>query len=126
MKVRNCISSILSSKDKLASHSNRVGNDNFFLIRSFDKHFPMFVSKFLLVIIKRIGGEGEVRKLPFKLEKWSVLSSPFAHKTAWSQFERREYTYKVSMRGISDPITNILFRYISHSLPPGVRIGYFK
>jgi ribosomal protein S10 len=122
MKIRDCISFILASGKKQPSQQKLVEADDFFLIQSFDKNFARFVSKFLLAVIKRIGGEGELRKLPFNLERWSVLSSPFAHKTAWSQFERREYVYKVSMRGISEHVANMIFKYTSYLLPPGIRI----
>jgi ribosomal protein S10 len=124
MNIRNNISLILSAKNVQPNITKNLNKGNFFLVHSFNNYYPLFFSNFILTVVKKIGGNGEVMKIPFNIKKWSVLSSPFAHKTAWTQFEKREYTYKISLGGISLPIEKILHRYFLHVSPPSVQIEY--
>lgn len=61
------------------------------------------------------------RSLPIQIKKWSVLSSPFAHKTAWTQFERRTHTKLVSIYGLPDvELQKRFIWYIERHAPPDV------
>lgn len=42
-----------------------------------------------------------IRK-PLTIKKWSILSSPFIYKTAFTQFERRKHSRALICKGISE------------------------
>lgn len=55
-------------------------------------------------------------------KKWTVLSSPFIHKKARSQFELRTYSRIVEIFGIGSTTAKFLSWYIVRNSPPEVRI----
>jgi ribosomal protein S10 len=60
--------------------------------------------------------------LPLRIQKWSVLSSPHVHKTAWTQLERRTYARGVSIRGLQGDALKRYWWYIQQHCPPDVRL----
>jgi len=66
-------------------------------------------------------GEGS-RGLPTRMERWSVLSSPHVHKTAWTQFERRTYNRQLSIGGLHSSLVSKYIWYIQRHAPPDVSL----
>mmetsp|Transcript_1442 Transcript_1442/g.2970 ORF Transcript_1442/g.2970 Transcript_1442/m.2970 type:complete len:162 (-) Transcript_1442:430-915(-) len=61
--------------------------------------------------------------LPTTIEKWSFLKSPFVHKKAWTQWERRTYNRIIEIYGEGtqshDATKTVQFlRYLEHTILP--------
>jgi len=62
-------------------------------------------------------------RLPTKMRRWSVLRSPFVHKSAFDQFEQREHNRLIEIYGkgtqTEDATKTVqLLRYIEHTILP--------
>lgn len=84
-----------------------------FIFRAYDRHILRAFTNFALCSARlillgqqsvyadngQVGGlSGGATPLPISIQKWSVLASPFVHKTAWTQLERRIYGRKVEVK----------------------------
>lgn len=61
--------------------------------------------------------------MPLKrhIQRWSILSSPHVHKTAWTQFERRQHSQRVLLEHIHPDLVRPYLWYIQQHLPPDVQ-----
>lgn len=61
-----------------------------------------------------------------RIQKWSVLSSPHVHKTAWSQFERRTHYRQLHFRDIvaTGELGRRLIWYLQLHAPPDVALSF--
>jgi ribosomal protein S10 len=59
--------------------------------------------------------------LPTRIQKWSVLSSPHVHKTAFTQLERRVYGRTVKLYGLHPENMSKFVWYIGQYAPPDVK-----
>lgn len=59
-----------------------------------------------------------------RLKKWSVLSSPFVHKTAFTQLERRHYSCSLNVYNLSENLYSKIVWYVTHNSPPNVHFYY--
>lgn len=70
----------------------------------------------------RVGGiAGE----PLRKKRWSILSSPFVHKVAFTQFERRRHSRYFKCYGISPSLYSKIVWYIKANAPMDVNL-FFK
>jgi small subunit ribosomal protein S10 len=61
--------------------------------------------------------------LPTAIERWTVLSSPFVHKTARTQFERRTHRRVLLLAGIHDrSVLERLTWYLGRHVPVDVQL----
>ncbi len=60
--------------------------------------------------------------LPMTVRRWSILSSPHVHKTAWTQFERRTHRHALVVGGIVPRLVKPYLWYIGQHAPPNVDI----
>ena len=59
-----------------------------------------------------------------KIERWTVLSSPFVHKTARTQFERRVHRQSMRIEGIwSEQICSKLIWYLRRNSPNEIELN---
>lgn len=80
-------------------------------------------ASFLLQTRAALGGSGPGPHTPrVHIQKWSVLSSPFAHKTAFTQFERRTHRRQVQVFGLHPELTKRLIWYLQQHAPPDIQI----
>ncbi len=75
----------------------------------------------------RAGSLGtRIERLPYTVQKWSVLASPHVHKTAWAQYERRTHHQRLTCygaAGASDAALELgkrLTWYFQQHAPPDV------
>lgn len=58
-------------------------------------------------------------------KRWSILSSPFIHKAAFTQFEQRHHKCSLICYNLSEKLYSKLLWYVAHNSPPNVHF-YFK
>ena len=64
------------------------------------------------------------KPLPRRIQKWSVLSSPFAHKTAFTQFERRTHGRHLRASGGDAELSKRFIWYLEQNCPPDVQMEF--
>ena len=64
------------------------------------------------------------KPLPRRIQKWSVLSSPFAHKTAFTQFERRTHGRLLRASGGDAELGKRFIWYLGQNCPPDVQMEF--
>lgn len=80
-------------------------------------------TSFVLETRTSIGGFGMgATPLRMEVQKWSVLSSPHVHKTAWTQLERRSHGRVVQMKGLSGELARRIIWYLQQHAPPDVQM----
>ena len=67
---------------------------------------------------------GSPRTLPPAIERWSVLSSPHVHKTAWTQFERRTHQRTVRFGNLHPELVGRMIWYSKVHVPPDVQLAW--
>lgn len=60
--------------------------------------------------------------LPLRTQKWTVLSSPHVHKTAWTQLERRTHSRALRVYGITGELLRRYIWYLQQHCPPDVQL----
>lgn len=59
-----------------------------------------------------------------KYDRWTVLSSPFVHKTARTQFERREHCHVVTFEGLwGEEAASKFVWYLKRHVPNEIELG---
>lgn len=83
-------------------------------------------AKTILQLVSRVSGGNPsgIVGLPLQIKKWSVLSSPFVHKTAFTQLERRIHKRKLVLYGLSESIYSKIVWYFTKNAPLNVHIWY--
>ena len=92
-------------------------------ISSYDKYFAKIAAEFCRDALKNMGCSVSIEKKPTQLQRWTVLSSPFAHKTARTQFEKRTIKYSVKFNGLNTEGFALAKWYFSTIAPPTVQIS---
>lgn len=114
------ISNSLSQKEiasKCKIHSMNI------VISAFSKAYIGIYADFIKRTIHNSGGICLEHRLPkYELKRWTVLSSPFIHKKARSQFERRTYKRILNVYNINGDGCQKLVWYICRNSPPGIKI----
>lgn len=91
----------------------------------YSHHGPLLdaFASFVLETREAVGGTGTGMRTPrMAVQKWSVLSSPHVHKTAWTQFERRTHERVLQIRGLGGELARRMIWYLQQHAPPDVRI----
>lgn len=60
--------------------------------------------------------------LPLRTQKWTVLSSPHVHKTAWTQLERRTHGRALRVYGMIGELLRKYIWYLQQHCPPDVQM----
>ena len=86
---------------------------------------PLLVEAYSKVLVKMLEDYLKASVRNIKIEKteknlWSILSSPFAHKTAFTQFERRCHSRSFQCYNIDQDVQRRLIWYIEHNAPMDV------
>jgi ribosomal protein S10 len=92
------------------------------LISSFDRDYVNMTSDFASKVLRLLGLEPRINCCGTKIRKWTVLSSPFAHKTARTQFESRIYSKGISFSHPSTFNYDLFAWYLSQNAPPNTKI----
>lgn len=71
---------------------------------------------------KSLGSRAVSSPLPLHIHKWSVLSSPHVHKTAWTQLERRTHSRTVRVFGMHPELVKRYLWYLHEHAPPDVHL----
>jgi len=97
-----------------------------FQIRGYDKVLVEATSIFLSSSASNIGAVvASNNGQPMDINRWSVLSSPHVHKTAWTQFERRTHIHIVEIEMLPKSLVGPILWYLQQHLPPDVRFDCF-
>lgn len=59
---------------------------------------------------------------PIQFERWTVLASPHVHKTARTQFERREHSRLLQVSNLHPELVPKLVWYLRQHSPPDVKV----
>lgn len=95
-----------------------------FQLRSIDRIMLDAYSKFITLTTQNMGGiANNPTSLPRQIERWTVLSSPFVHKTSRTQFERRTHERLVQCFNLHDELVGRLLWYVRMNAPPDVDIS---
>lgn len=62
------------------------------------------------------------RSVPVETSRWSVLSSPHVHKTAWTQLERRTHRLALTLYGLRPELVRPYVWYVQQHAPPDVHL----
>lgn len=120
LKVLECIRTHLT-KDR-ASNPHALKSADI-IVQGYSQPLLDGFTCFLLDVRSAFGGSGPGPQTPpVHIQKWSVLSSPFAHKTAFTQFERRTHRREVEIFGMHPEITKRFIWYLQQHAPPDIKI----
>ncbi|KAJ2820281.1 mitochondrial 37S ribosomal protein rsm10 [Coemansia furcata] len=62
--------------------------------------------------------------LPTVLRRWTVLKSPFVHKSAMEVFERRTHKRLLVIRDTDPEVLQKWLKYVNDNIPPGIGMRY--
>ncbi|PJF19921.1 hypothetical protein PSACC_00264 [Paramicrosporidium saccamoebae] len=62
--------------------------------------------------------------LPTRIQRWSVLSSPHVHKTAWTQLERRVHRRVFGVYGMHEEVIPKFIWYVERHAPPDMKLEF--
>lgn len=88
------------------------------IVRSFNTPLLEAYLQFCVASGRSMGGEVRSSALPTRIQKWSVLSSPHVHKTAWTQFERRTFGRAFAIYGMHPEVIPKYIWYTEQHAPP--------
>lgn len=112
-----------------------LGNQKFFFqkmhlkmphkiqISSHDNYYAKIAAEFFRGALKRMGCTVTLERQSTFVRRWTVLSSPFAHKTARTQFEKRCIRYNIKYAGIDEEGSALAKWYFLLHAPPTVQIS---
>lgn len=81
--------------------------------------YNSFIKK---TIINAGGLSRQISIKRYELKRWTVLSSPFVHKKARTQFERRIYPSTLEVYNLDKEKCKTLLWYIMRNSPPNIDI----
>lgn len=95
------------------------------VLRSMSVPLLSAFANFTLFARNALGGNGPgIRALKTSFERWSVLSSPHVHKTAFTQFERRTHERVVMVGGLEGELRRRLIWYLKRNAPPDISMEF--
>lgn len=91
---------------------------------SYSKQFIHMYASFIRKTIENTpkGRSLESKTTGYDLKRWTVLSSPFVHKKARTQFERRRYFRDIAIYDVSSEGCKRLAWYFWRNAPPGINM----
>ena len=105
---------LINTRDKVAKVK--------FKVEGYDKAIVESTASFFARSASHIGAKiSGINGEPMKITRWSVLSSPHVHKTAWTQFERRTHTHNINIETIPKQLVRPLLWYLQQHLPPDIK-----
>jgi ribosomal protein S10 len=122
-----CSSSVLAILQKRVKPFERgdLSRPFVFRVSSYDKYYAKIAAEFCREALKLMGCTVSLQKEAIIAKRWTLLSSPFAHKTARTQFERRLSVYSVKFTGIDKEGRIQAKWYLTKNAPPPVQISEF-
>lgn len=118
-----CIKGHMARAEREADAPRRLRKSADIILQGYSQPLLDGFTSFLLQTRSALGGSGPGPHTPrVHIQKWSVLSSPFAHKTAFTQFERRTHQRKVQVFGLHPELTKRLIWYLQQHAPPDIQI----
>lgn len=92
-------------------------------LKSINRDLLGIYSSFVKQTVSNAGGLTKEQPVPrYELKRWTVLSSPFIHKKARTQLERRVYPKIFEIYNMDLNACKTLLWYISRNAPPSIDI----
>lgn len=119
--IKSCIQKNISKHINSNFCKTKVSTIEF-KIEGYDKALVEATAQFFASSAHHMGAKTNgMNGKPMNIAKWSVLSSPHVHKTAWTQFERRTHLHEVKVNFIPSTLVRPLLWYLQQHLPPDLR-----
>lgn len=83
----------------------------------------VFASFIKMTVLNCRGVAKESKVTGYNLKRWTVLSSPFAHKKARTQFEKRTYQRIIDVATESHDLNKTLIWYFWRNAPPSINMN---
>lgn len=122
MICKSSVLRILNNKKEVFRKADLSGSHKLSVL-SHDRYYAKIAAEFCREALKKMGCTVNLQRESTLAQRWTVLSSPFAHKTARTQFEKRTSRYRINIVGIDKEGITLAKWYFTLNAPPTVQIS---